>query len=157
MAAQISGISYFLPIFSFLLVFILVFAVIKKSKILNNDAVAIFVSLILASFFIVNTKMVEYVRFNATWFAVFLVCVVFILVFLGFVGEDYLKAFTGNKIFAFVIVGILITAFIISAARIFNFVIDKAKLKMWAQSDWFGMILLFVVAGIVAFVISKSK
>lgn len=157
MAAQIGGISYFLPIFSFLLVFILVYAVLKKSKIIDNNAVALFISLILASFFIVNAKLVDFVRFNAAWFAVFLICVVFILVFLGFVGDDYLKAFTGNKTIAFVVVGVLVLAFILSAARIFNLVIDWTKLRSWAQTDWFGMILLFVVAGIVAAVISKTK
>lgn len=157
MAAQIGGITYFLPIFSFLLVFILVYAVIKKSKILENEAVAIFVSLILASFFIVNAKLVEFVKFNAAWFAVFLVCVVFILVFLAFVGDNYLKTITENKGVALVIVGVLVVAFILSAARIFNWVIDWSKLKGWAQTDWFGMILLFVVAGIVAFLITKTK
>ncbi|MEM4181868.1 MAG: hypothetical protein QXX68_01805 [Candidatus Pacearchaeota archaeon] len=157
MEAQISSINYFLPIFSFLLVFIIVYAVIKKSKILDNNAVALFISLILASFFIVNTKLVDFVRFNAAWFAVFLICVVFILVFLGFVGDDYLKTLTGNKTINFIIVGVLVFAFLLSAARIFNWVIDWAKVRAWVQTDWFGMILLFVVAGVVAFVISKTK
>ncbi|MEM4605956.1 MAG: hypothetical protein QW103_02910 [Candidatus Pacearchaeota archaeon] len=157
MGVDIGGLNYFLPIFSFLLVFILVYAVIKKSKILDNNAVVIFISLILASFFIVNAKLVEFVKFNAAWFAVFLVCIVFILIFLGFVGDDYLKSFTANKGIAFAVVSILVAAFILSAARIFKWVIDWTKVRSWAQTDWFGMILLFVIAGVVAAVISKSK
>lgn len=156
-AQIISGVSYFLPIFSFLLVFIIVYAILQKTKILGDNAgVSLFLSLIFASFFIVNAKMVEFVKFNATWFVVFMVCIIFILMFLGFVGKDYLKVFAENKNFAYAFIFILIFAFIFSAARIFNWVLDWSKIKSWAQTDWFGFILLLIIAGIVSLVLSKK-
>ena len=150
MAVDISGISYFLPIFSFLLVFIIVYAILKKTEVLGGDSgVALFVSLILASFFIVNAQMVEFVEFSASWFVVFLICILFILMFLAFVSKDYLKVFTENKGLA--------VAFIASASRVFQWAINWDATRAWFETDWFGMILLLVIAGIVAAVIAKKK
>lgn len=155
--AEIGSISYFLPIFSFLLVFILVYAILKKTAILgDSNGVLLFISLILASFFIVNVKMVEFVEFSSSWFVVFLVCILFILMFLAFVSKDYLKVFTENKAFALIFLAVLIIAFVVSAARIFNWVLEWDKIQAWFSTDWFGMILLLAVAGVVAWVLSKK-
>lgn len=157
MSVQITSINYFFPIFAFLLVFIVVYAILKKTEILGkNNGVAIFISLIIASFFIVNVKLVEFVQFNSAWLAVFLICTLFILMFLGFIGKDYLEVFTKTKAFAYVLIFLLIAFFIFSAARIFNWVINWAKLTEFFYTEWFGLILLFVIAGIVAAVLSKS-
>lgn len=155
--AAISSVSYFLPIFSFLFVFLVVYAVLVKTGILgDNKGIAVFISLILATFFIVNAQMVEFVQFNASWFVVFLICILFIMMFLGFVSKDYLKVFAENKNFAMAFIAILIGAFIYSAARIFTWVINWDSVQDWFYTEWFGLILLIVISGIVAFVITKK-
>lgn len=155
--ASIESINYFLPIFSFLLVFIVVFAILQKTKVLgDNNGVSLFISLILATFFVVNVKMIDFVQFSSSWFVVFIICVLFILMFLGFVGKDYLKVFAENKRLATGFIVILIGAFIYSAAKVFNWVFNWDKIQDWFYTDWFGMILLFVVAGVVAWVLSKK-
>ena len=157
MAVDISGISYFLPIFSFLLVFVIVYAILKKTEVLGGDnGVSLFVSLILASFFIVNAQMVEFVEFSASWFVVFLICILFILMFLAFVSKDYLKVFAENKGLAIAFIVVLIVTFIVSASRIFQWVINWEAIRAWFETDWFGMVLLLVIAGIVAAVIAKK-
>jgi hypothetical protein len=157
MAADISSISYFLPIFSFLLIFVITYAVLKKSGVLGDNAgVSLFVSLILASFFIVNTKMVDFVQFSMTWFSVFLICAVFIFVFLGFMGKDSLKVVAENKGMAVAFFIILAIGFAVSAAWIFNWAIDWTRLKSWFNTDWFGFVLLVVIGGVVAWVLSKK-
>lgn len=155
--ADISSINYFLPIFSFLLVFVVVYAVLKKTKILgDNNGVSLFISLILATFFIVNTKMVEFVEFSSSWFVVFLICLLFIMMFLGFMGKDSLKLIAENKGVAWVAFGLLIIAFIVSGSRIFQWIIEWDKIQAWFKTEWFGMILLIVIAGVVAFVLNKK-
>ncbi|MEM4330674.1 MAG: hypothetical protein QW273_01545 [Candidatus Pacearchaeota archaeon] len=156
-AAQLSSFNYFLPIFSFLFVFIIIYAILQKSKILgDNSFISLFLSFIIASFFIVNAKVVEFVRFNATWFAVFLICIVFILIFLGFVGKEYLETLTKSKGFAYAFIFLLIAAFVVSAAKIFNFVFNWEKVSSWANTEWFGFILLLIIALIVSLVLSKK-
>lgn len=157
MAADISSISYFLPIFAFLLVFVVVYAILKKTEVLgDNSGVSLFISLVLATFFIVNTKMVEFVEFSSSWFVVFLVCLLFIMMFLAFMGKDSLKLVMENKGVTWAAFGIILILFVISAARIFRWVIEWDKIQAWFKTDWFGMILLIVVAAIAAAVISKK-
>lgn len=157
MAVDISSIGYFLPIFSFLLVFIISYAILKKTGVLgDNNGVSLFISFILASFFIVNTKMVETVEFISSWFIVFLVCILFIMLFLAFMGKDALKIVTENKSVAWTAFAVLIILFIVSASRIFKWVVEWDKLSLWFNTDWFGMILLLVIGAVVAAVLSKK-
>lgn len=45
-------VGYFIPIAAFMLVLIVIFAILQKSKILGeNSAVSLFISIIMASFF----------------------------------------------------------------------------------------------------------
>jgi hypothetical protein len=155
--ADISSLSYFLPIFSFLLIFIVVYAVLKKTGVLgDNNGISLFISLILASFFVVNAKMVEFVEFNSSWFVVFLVCIVFIMMLLGFLGKDSLKLVAENKGVAWGVAVVLIVAFVVSGARIFRWVIQWDKIQAWFSTDWFGLILLLVIGAVVAAVLSKK-
>ncbi len=157
MVADISSISYFLPIFSFLLVFVIVYAVLKKTGVLgDNNAVSLFISLILATFFIVNTEMVDFVQFSSSWFVVFIICLLFIMMFLGFMGKDSLKLIAENKGVAWAAFGILLILFVTSAASVFKWIIDWDKIQAWFYTDWFGMILLLIIAGIVAMVLGKK-
>ena len=155
--ADISSIGYFLPIFSFLLVFIVVYAILMKTGVLgDNKGVSLFISLILASFFIVNARMVEFVEFSSSWFVVFLICILFILMLLAFMGKDSLKLVAENKGVAWGLVGVLVIAFIASGARIFNWVIEWDKIRSWFSTDWFGLVLLLTIGGVVAAVLSKK-
>jgi len=81
--ASISAIGYFVPIFAFLLVFIVVYALLKKTEILGgSDAVMLFVSFILAAFFVVEASLVEFVKFSSAWFSVGIVGLFFLILIL---------------------------------------------------------------------------
>ncbi len=157
MGADISSVGYFLPIISFLFIFVLVYAVLKKTGVLgDNNGISIFISLILASFFIVNANMVEFVEYSSSWFVVFVVCLFFIMIFLAFIGKDSLKLFSENKGVAWASVAVLIVLFLVSGVRVFNWVIEWDKIQAWFSTDWFGMVLLLVLAGAIAGVLSKK-
>ena len=158
-AASLSSMAYFLPIFAFLLVFIVVYALLIKTEVLGkgSGAVALFVSFILASFFVVEASLVEFVRFSSAWFAVIVVGIFFMMILLAFVpGDNPLGFLTPKSWFSWVLIGIIIGLFIIASAYVFNWAVNWGMVKNWFDTDWFGMILLLLVAGVVSWKI-KTK
>jgi hypothetical protein len=99
---------------------------------------------------------VEFVEFSSSWFVVFLICALFIMMFLGFIGKDSLKLVAENKGITWAVFGLLIVGFIVSGSMVFNWVIEWDKIQAWLGTDWFGLILLIVIGGVVAFVLSKK-
>ena len=155
MATTLTALNYFLPIISFLLVFVIVYALLAKTKVLGeNQAVNLLISFLLAIFFILQVSLVDFVQFSAAWFAVFLVCIVLIAIFLSFTG-GWEKIF-GNKYVAWFILAALIIFFIISSAYTFNWAVNWDKIYSWLFTDWFGFILLLIIAAIVSWVIAKK-
>ncbi len=153
--ADISLINWFLPVFSFLLVFLVVFAILAKTKILGDNAfVHILISLILAAFFVVNVSLVDFVQFTSSWFIMIVIFVFLAFVLLAFFpgGLDFLK----KGWIGAVVVGLLVVFFVISAAVFFNWVSSWDKVAGWFSTDWFGFIILIIIAVIVAFVVSKK-
>lgn len=150
--ASVSAIGYFMPIFAFLLVFIVVYALLNKTGVLGgSEPVMLFISFILASFFIVEASLVDFVRFSSAWFGVGVVGLFFLLVVLAFLpGKDPLSFLTKNDWFSWVILGVIVAFFIISSAYLFNWVASWAVISSWFSSEWFGMILLLVIAAIVS-------
>ncbi|MDH3325033.1 MAG: hypothetical protein OEL89_05320, partial [Candidatus Peregrinibacteria bacterium] len=120
--ASISAIGYFMPIFAFLLVFIVVYALLNKTGVLGgSQPVMLFISFILASFFIMEASLVEFVRFSSAWFGAGVIGLFFLLVVLAFLpGKDPLAFLTKNDWFSWVILGLIVAFFIISSAYLFN-------------------------------------
>tara|TARA_Y100000310_G_scaffold286519_1_gene310786 strand:- start:14522 stop:15007 length:486 start_codon:yes stop_codon:yes gene_type:complete len=156
--ASVSAIGYFMPIFAFLLVFIVVYALLKKTEVLGgNEPIMLFISFILASFFIIETSAVEFVQFTSSWFGALVIGVFFLLAILAFMPwENPLKFLTKSDWFSWVILGAIIIIFTFSAAYAFNFVINWDLFKDWIGSDWFGFILLLIIAAVVSWTL-KNK
>jgi hypothetical protein len=157
MAAEISaGLGFFMPIFSFLLVFVIVYALLAKTQVLGeNKFVHLLISFLLAIFFIVNVSLVEFVNFNSAWFAVFIVCIFFILLLISFTHgkiDFFQKAWV-----AWILIAGLIVFFIISSAYVFAWSVNWDSVENWFSTDWFGFVLLLVIAAIVSAVLYKMK
>lgn len=151
--ASVSAIGYFLPIFAFLLVFIVIYALLFKTKVLgDNQGIMLFISFILSSFFIVQTSLVEFVRFTSAWFVVGIVMVFFLIVLLGFLpGKTPFEFLSKGNWFSWaVLFGGLVGFFIISSSHVFNWVVNWGIVRDWFGSDWFGMVLLLIIAGVVS-------
>lgn len=148
----IGAIGYFMPIFAFLLVFLVVYALLKKTEVLRgSEPVILFISFILASFFIVQASLVEFIRFSSAWFSVLVLIVFFIVLLISFVPE--IKAgefFNKNSWLAWAILGGIVALFIISSAYVFNWVVNWDMVGEWVHTDWFGMILLVIIAAVVS-------
>jgi hypothetical protein len=157
MVVSLAPINTIMPIISFLFVFILVYAVLVKTKVLGeNNFVSLFIALIVASFFIVNVQLVEFVKLSMSWVSVFLICLFLILVLLSFVGKESLEMFTKGKAVAGIVVAIVILLFALSSSYAFNWAINWDLLGVWSETSWFGMVLLLIVAGVVSYVLAKK-
>lgn len=155
MALDTTPLNFLLPVFSFLFIFILVYAVLAKTKVLGeNKFIHIFISFLLAILFLVRTSLVEFVNFSAAWFAVFLVCVFFILIVIAFTHGKVDVVM--NKGVAWVLVGLLVVLFIYSASVVFNWALKFEDIGGWFMTPLFGTVLLLVVGLIAAYILSKK-
>jgi len=152
------AIGLFIPIFAFLLIFVVVYALLKKTEVLGgNDSVMLLISFILATFFIVEASLVELVVFSSGWLVVVVIIVFFLIAILGFLpGKEPLGFLTKGNWISWVLLAVIIGVFIISAVYVFNFAINWKLISEWLGTEWFGMILLLIIALIVSFVITKK-
>jgi len=155
MAASAGAISYFIPIFAFLLVFLVVYALLVKTKVLGEGGgwIPIFIAFSLASFFVVEASLVEFIQFSSAWFGVIVIGVFFLVTIMAFLpGENPLAIFEKGWV-AWIIVGLMVAFFIVSSAYVFNWVVNWGLVVSWFDTEWFGMILLLIIAAIVSFTI----
>jgi len=150
--AAISALSYFMPIFAFFLVFIVVYALLVKTQVLGgNHFVMVFISFILAGFFVVEASLVEFIKFSSSWVSVTIILVFLLIVIFGFIpGKEPLAFLSKGSWFAWVLLGVIIALFIISSAYVFNWTVNWGELRSWFHTEWFGMILLLVIAAVVS-------
>jgi len=119
MAIDISGIYFFMPVFSFLFVFLIVYAILARTKILGESGfVNLLVSFIMSIIFMSFSSLELYVKTIVPWAIVLLVIVFLVLLLAGMSTKDLGKIMT-NK-FAWAIIIILLIIFLISAIKVFN-------------------------------------
>ena len=169
MALDISGINFFMPVFSFLFVFVVVYAVLAKTKVLGDQRVNLLVSFIIAIIFMNFSSLDLYVKTILPWFVVLLVCLFLVLVIIGFSTKDFEKMTTPG--FAWVVVVILLIIFLIAAIRVFNPMFHSelgitsagegqqgvlVQIRNMFDSQVSGSVLLLILGFIVAYVLTKK-
>lgn len=166
MALDISGINFFMPVFSFLFVFILVYALLAKTKIIgDNKFVLLLISFIIAVVFMSFSSLELFVRTIIPWFVV-LVIAVFLILIIGFFSS---KSWVPKSGFAWVIIVVLLVIFLISAIYVFNPVFHPdlgvtsgestsllQQIRGYMDGGVVGSIILIIIAIIVAWVITKK-
>ena len=152
MAASLSAIGYFVPIFAFLLVFIVIYALLKKTGVLGgSEPIMLFISFVLSSFFVVQASLVDFIQFSSAWFGVIVIGIFFLLLLLAFLpGESPLGFLTKKDWFSWAVLIVILIFFVVSSAYVFNLALSWGTVKGWFSSDWFGMVLLLVIAGVVS-------
>ncbi|MDP2925775.1 MAG: hypothetical protein Q8N99_05375 [Nanoarchaeota archaeon] len=166
---DVSGLFFFMPVFSFLFVFVVVFAVLAKTKVLGDGRVNLLVSFIMAIIFMNFTSLDLFVKTITPWFIVLVVCLFFVLVIIGFSTKSFDKMMT--PAFAWTIVAILVVIFLVSAIRVFNPVFhpdlivtsgDSSsvgivyQIRQMFDSSATGSILLLIIGAIVAWFLVKK-
>lgn len=153
---DVSLIEAYLPIFTFLLVFIVLYAILAKTKILGESkAVGISVSLLVAIIFTGLTSAREYVVSITPWFAVLLIITIFILMLVG-TGGKIPEGLTKGIGVAVMIVMIVI--FLVSAYFTFSTTpAVEAIADFVSKPRIYGAVILVVLGAIVAFVLAKAN
>jgi len=155
MAIDISGLGFFLPIISFFFVFLVVYVFLSKIEaVKSNVFIHLFMSFFLALLFSVNLSLMDFVNFFFSLFVVFLVCVFFIIVLVMFTHGN-LDALMKPWV-SWILAGGLIGFFIVSSAYSFNWAVNWVAVWDWFDTDWFGMVLLLVIALIVSWILTKK-
>ena len=101
--------------------------------------------------------MVELVKFGSAWISVLLIAVFFLILVVGFMPwKEPFGFLTKGNWFAWVVLVAIILVFLFSAGYVFNWAITWSRVTGWFDTEWFGFVLLLVIAGIVAAVISRK-
>lgn len=164
--------SYFMPILTFLLVFVIIYALLTKSKILGgSNFIQLLISFIAAIFVISSPFLGEFTRLTATWIAVFVITITFILAALSFTGKN-ITDISKTPFVGYIVIFIVIIIFIFSTIQVFGPVI---KPYLPGQSDTggapellgikhflfhpaiIGSVILFIAAAVVSSVLTKGK
>lgn len=167
MALDITGLYFFMPVFSFLLVFFIVFAILAKTKILGDSAfINVLVGFIMAIIFMSFSSLELYVQTIIPWFVVLLVCIFLALVVAGLATKDLEKIMTSK--FAWAMIAILVVIFLIAAIKVFNPIFHSdlgitsgegtsmiEQLSIAAGGRVLGTILLIIIAIAVAWVVTR--
>src|SRR3989344_6824402 len=169
MALDVSGVSYFLPLFSFLIVFIVSFAVLVKTKVTDKIWLQLFIALLIAVIFVSFGGARKYIENVVPWVAVLLVSVFLLLMFTGLFGKISEKVMSGAGVIFIIIIFLifLISAYLVFSSYINPYLPWSANYGSTGQSSYFvdwisaprigGGILLAIVAAIVAWVLVKVK
>jgi len=149
-----STLNFLMPLISFLFITVVIYAVLLKTKLLgDNKGIHLFVSFLLAIFVVVNLDMRRYIQFSGAWIAVFIVCMVLILTLITFTHGQVDMIM--NKYVAWALLIILLLFFVISSTFFFSWTLQPNTVWTWFNTEWFGFVLLLVVAGVVSWVLSR--
>jgi hypothetical protein len=160
MAVDISAISYFGPILAFLIVFVILYAVLARSKLFGSEAspwILLFVSFLVATVFVSAAGVRDYVLTITPWFATLVVSLFFIIFLLKFMGknEKFEKGVGIGAVIVLVIV-FLVSGFVVFSDIIGGYLPGGGKAEEIYGSRIFGAFLLLVLSGIVSLVIARK-
>jgi hypothetical protein len=168
--ADLSSLNFFLPVFGFLLVFLVMYLLFAKTKILGENKFAhILISFIIATFFISFSSGAKLVETVTPWFVILIVAIFFVVLLAGFTQKDLDKFFKPG--FAWFFIAILGIVFLISLLVVYNSVLypylpgvdsvggDATILKF---TDWLysskiiGTVVLLVLAGLASWALTRK-
>lgn len=116
MAADVSAFVYFLPIFAFLIVFSIIFAVLNKFKIIGENLFfQLFFSFVVATIFVTASSARQVVLSVIPWFAVLIVAMLLILFLVNFIDKKEIA----GKGMAWIFVILLLIVFFIAGVKVF--------------------------------------
>jgi len=157
-AIDLSGLSTFIPVFGFLLVFTVTYALLGKTKALGeNKFVHLLVSFAVSIIFLVSANAVEYVKVVTPWFAAFVISLLLIILVVGLIKgniEDFFKPG-----FGWFIVIVLILIFLFSAISLFGTTLTKylaGPKTFLLQPQVLGVVILLVIAAIVSWLLVRE-
>ena len=138
MVVSVGAVGYFVPIFAFLLVALVIYALLKKTGVLGgSEGISLFISFILAAFFVVEASLVDFVQFSSAWFSIIVIALFFLMVVSAFLpGVEPLAFLTKNNWFSWTMLGVIIALFVIIAILLMIYVFSSN----FSVKDFFGFL-----------------
>lgn len=164
--------AYFMPMIVFLLVFIVMFALLAKTKILGGNAfIHLFTSFMVAIVFIASPALTDLTQLALPWVMILVIILVSILLVIGLV-KGNLDSIIKNPAVTVAVIIAIIVIFLVSAINVFGPIVKPylptATSEIGASSDLLlvkhvlfspstiGMIVLLIVAAIASWIITKK-
>ncbi|MEK6800512.1 MAG: hypothetical protein AABY05_01130 [Nanoarchaeota archaeon] len=171
MPADLSPFAYFAPIVTFLLVFVIVYAVLAKIKIItDNYWINLFIAFFVATLFISLAGAREYIELITPWFSILIISVVFLGILIGFIGKpvDFLNKWVGIVSVILLTIIFLVSAFFVFSKFIvgylpgegFGYNANPDLLPTFAflySPRISGAIILIGVSALVSWILFKAK
>ncbi len=167
MALDTSSLAYFAPILSFLVVFVVSYAIMLKFKILGDDlpkSIITFVAFVIATLFVSIGSVRTYVETIVPWFAVFLIAMFFLLIIMSMgSASDGFKKGVGVFIVIAMLVAFLISGIVVFSDYIGPYLPFSSSYEGNYLTDWlystrvFGTVLLLIIGGVVSWFLTKAK
>ncbi|MEM3112899.1 MAG: hypothetical protein QXI33_00550 [Candidatus Pacearchaeota archaeon] len=156
MAIDLTWLSYYVPIFGFLFVSTLIFAVLAKTKILGESPAAnLLIAFIFGIIFVTFVPGVIYVQTIIPWFVILMISLFFLLMIVGFSQKEMDKFM--KPWIAWVFIGLLVVIFVWSAIIVFNPFLQNYVNRILYSQRVYGALLLFIVALLASWVLTRSN
>jgi hypothetical protein len=121
---DIGALHYFKPIFTFLFVFVIMYALLQKTKILGGvKGVDALVSFVMAILFMLTPGLVEIVDFSTSWFVVlfiFIILTVVVFMILGVQEEALTEIFRKSWFLWTILIVIGVFIFGFAATKVYG-------------------------------------
>lgn len=145
-------INYIMPVLVFLLIFAVVFAILKKLAIFgDNVGVNSVIAFVVALIFMITPRARELVTTMTPWFLIIVVLVFFILMTLVFIGlkEEALTALAKHPAMYIIVIVIVALIFFISLAKVFAGAgLDFSYFEFLVHPRILGVIFILVIASL---------
>ena len=148
--------QFFLPVFTFLFIFVLVYAVLDKFKLMGeNKWLKLMAAFSIALLFLFSKDTLRFVEFITPWFIVLVVVALFILSLFMFMGlkEGDVEKTIKDPVVYWTIIVIIIILLIIAIGEVFTFVAPdqtgtppSAGLAAVTHPRTLGALFLLVIA-----------
>ncbi len=115
--------EFFKPVFTFGLVFAIVFAILDKFKLLGENKLAkLFIAFCIGILFLFSADAVEFINFVSPWFAVFIIMTLFLLttfLFMGVEEKNLVTAVEDPRVYwPVLVIGIIL--FLVALTQVFG-------------------------------------
>ena len=111
--------AYFMPMIVFLLVFIVIYALLAKTKILGGKAfIHLFTSFLVAVVFIASPALTDLTKLALPWVMILVVILISILLVIGLV-KGNLDSIIKNPAITVAVIIAIIVIFLVSAINVF--------------------------------------
>lgn len=164
--------AYFTPLIVFFLVFVVMYALLARTKLLGgNPFVHLFTSFLISTIFIASPALTDVTRLSLPWVALFVIILLCILIAVASVGN--LDKILGNPKFAMMAVIFIIIIFLVSAINVFGPIIKPYLPTATSEAGGVaellqvkhllfspavaGMLVLLAVAAIASWIVTKKK